>query len=111
MPFRESHAPIHINKAMNKVKGLINLLAFVFFMLFLLMVNNNDTEVGSYEPQTSSWLDNLLGNDDTESIGGGGGYDGGFSLTSIFAGIEFRFKVKDYRAWNDDDLSEADDGL
>jgi uncharacterized membrane protein YgcG len=43
--------------------------------------------------------------------GGGGGGGGGFYLSSLFAGFEFRFKVKDYRAMSDDDLGEADDGL
>ena len=61
---------------------------------------------------TQSWIDNLLGgDDDMEEIGAGGGGGGGFYLSSLFAGFEFRFKVKDYRAMSDDDLGEADDGL
>ena len=93
-------------------KGFIVIGAFVLLLFFLYVKSNEGTEVGSYEPPTTSWIDNLLGNDDDmESVGGGGGEGGGFYLSSLFAGFEFRFKVKDYRAMSDDDLGEADDGL
>ena len=92
-------------------KGFIVIAAFVLLLIFL-YVKSNEGTVGSYEPPTTSWIDNLLGNDDDmESVGGGGGEGGGFYLSSLFAGFEFRFKVKDYRAMSDDDLGEADDGL
>ena len=92
-------------------KGFIVIAAFVLLLIFLYVKSNEGTEVGSYEPPTTSWIDNLLGNDDDMESVGGGGEGGGFYLSSLFAGFEFRFKVKDYRAMSDDDLGEADDGI
>jgi len=55
----------------------------------------------------TSWFNRLLGNDDEiAGFGEAGGGGGGFFFSSFYEGVEFRFKVKDYRAWNDDDLSE-----
>ena len=97
---------------MNNGKGFIVIAAFVLLLLFLFVKDQEDSKIGWYEPPTQSWIDNLLGgDDDMEEIGAGGGGGGGFYLSSLFAGFEFRFKVKDYRAMSDDDLGEADDGL
>ena len=97
---------------MNNGKGFIVIAAFVLLLLFLFVKDQEDSKIGSYEPPTQPWIDNLLGgDDDMEEIGAGGGGGGGFYLSSLFAGFEFRFKVKDYRAMSDDDLGEADDGL
>ncbi len=92
-------------------KGFIVIAAFVLLLIFLYVKSNEGTQVGSYELPTTSWFDNLLGTDEEEFVGGGGGDGGGFYLSSLFAGFEFRFKVKDYRAMSDDDLGDADDGL
>ena len=45
-------------------KGFIVIGAFVLLLIFLYVKSNEGTEVGSYEPPTTSWIDNLLGNDD-----------------------------------------------
>ena len=52
-----------------------------------------------------SWFDEIFGFADDEVGGGGASY--GYS--SFFGGFEFRFRIRDYRAMQDDDLSEADD--
>lgn len=90
-------------------KLFLILCTLLLLILFFYSSSSDDTVAAPDMPQTASWFDRLIGNDyDFDEVDGatGGGGGGGFFFSSFYGGVEFRFKVKDYRAWNDDDLSE-----
>ncbi len=93
---------------MRSGRSLFIILLFIVVLLFLYAKSSDDRMAYSNLPENSSWVESLFGDDDDASFGGGGGGGRGFYLSSLFEGFEFRFRVKDYRAMDDDDLSDAD---
>ena len=87
--------------------GGILLIIGVVLVLFFVLIQQGGPRTGSYDGLQTSWLDRLLGDDAPADFGGGdGGSD--YYFSSFFGGVEFRFKVKDYRAMRDDNLGDAE---
>lgn len=82
------------------------LIAAVVLVLLFLIIQQQSPKVGSYDAPQASWLDRLLGDDAPDDFGSGGGE--GYYFSSFFDGVEFRFRVKNYRAMRDDNLDDAD---
>jgi len=90
-----------------KKSGGILLIFGVLLLLFFALMQQGEPKVGSYDGPQTSWLDQLFGDDAPADFGSGeGGSD--YYFSSFFGGVEFRFRVKDYRAMRDDNLDGAD---
>lgn len=86
--------------------GILLICGVVLVLLFVMM-QQRAPKVGSYDGSQTSWFDWLLGDDAPADFGSGEG-GSGYYFSSFFDGVEFRFKVKDYRAMSDDNLSDVD---
>lgn len=91
---------------MRNQAGLLVLCTFILVLLFMAL-RQQEPKVGSYDGPQSSWIDRLFGDDGLSDFGSGEG-GGGYYFSSFFDGVEFRFRLKNYRAMRDDNLDEAD---